>query len=94
MSIAKSKLTQSIYCGSRDLSVPGFIHLSSTPTPAPLPVLAIPGSNGFLNRPAPIMLENLPIIHSGISQNLYLLFFTLPPIIPKLFCLIQLTTDY
>jgi len=39
-------------------------------------------------RDAPIMLENLPIIPSSTSQNLYLLFFTISPIIPKLFCLI------
>ena len=48
-----------------------------------------------MDRAAPIMLKNLPIILSGISQNLYLLFLTIPPIILKLFCLIiQLTTDY
>ena len=31
----------------------------------------------------PIMLENLLIILSGISQNPYLLFLTTPPIIPN-----------
>jgi len=36
------------------------------------------------------MLENLPIIPSSISQNLYLLFFTISPIIPKLFLIIIL----
>jgi len=38
-------------------------------------------------RGVPIMLENSPIILSSTSQNLYLLFFTIPPIIPKLFWL-------
>ena len=37
-------------------------------------------------RDAPNMLKNLPIIPSGTSQNLSLLFFKIPPIIPKLFC--------
>ena len=36
-------------------------------------------------RDAPNMLKNLPIIPSGTSQNLSLLFFKIPPIIPKLF---------
>ena len=31
------------------------------------------------------MLKNLPIIPSRTSQNLSLLFFKIPPIIPKLF---------
>jgi len=42
------------------------------------------------NRDVPIMLENLPIIPSSTSQNLYLLFFTISPIIPKLFLIIIL----
>ena len=37
-------------------------------------------------RDAPNMLKNLPIIPSRTSQNLSLLFFKIPPIIPKLFC--------
>jgi len=40
-----------------------------------------------LNRTVPIVLKMSPIIFSGTSKNLYLLLFTLPPIIPKLFCL-------
>ena len=36
-------------------------------------------------RDAPNMLKNLPIIPSRTSQNLSLLFFKIPPIIPKLF---------
>ena len=36
-------------------------------------------------RDAPNMLINLPIIPSRTSQNLSLLFFKIPPIIPKLF---------
>jgi len=44
------------------------------------------------------MLENSPIILSGTSENLYLLFFTIPPIIlkyysaaiPKLFTTLQI----
>jgi len=43
-------------------------------------------------RAAPIMFENLLIIPSSTSQNLYLLFFTVPPIIPKLFCSIHTNT--
>ena len=38
-----------------------------------------------LVRDAPNMLKNLPIIPSRTSQNLSLLFFKIPPIIPKLF---------
>ena len=42
---------------------------------------------GFTDtRDAPNMLKNLPIIPSRTSQNLSLLFFKIPPIIPKLFC--------
>jgi len=41
-------------------------------------------------RDAPIMLENLSIIPSSTSQNLYLLFFIISPIIPKLFLIIIL----
>ena len=37
------------------------------------------------SRDAPNMLKNLPIIPSRTSQNLSLLFFKIPPIIPKLF---------
>ena len=36
-------------------------------------------------RDTPNMLKNLPIIPSRTSQNLSLLFFKIPPIIPKLF---------
>ena len=39
----------------------------------------------LLYRDAPNMLKNLPIIPSGTSQNLSLLFFKISPIIPKLF---------
>ena len=39
-----------------------------------------------ITRDAPNMLKNLPIIPSRTSQNLSLLFFKIPPIIPKLFC--------
>jgi len=45
-------------------------------------------------RNAPIMFENLLIIPSSTSQNLYLLFFTISPIILKLFCLIANTHEY
>ena len=38
------------------------------------------------DRDAPNMLKNLPIIPSRTSQNLSLLFFKIPPVIPKLFC--------
>jgi len=44
-----------------------------------------------VSRDVPIMLKNLPIIPSSTSQNLYLLFFTILPIIPKLFLIIILT---
>ena len=37
------------------------------------------------SRDAPNMLKNLPIIPSRTSQNLSLLFFKIPLIIPKLF---------
>ena len=39
----------------------------------------------IFTRDAPNMLKNLPIIPSRTSQNLSLLFFKIPPIIPKLF---------
>ena len=39
-----------------------------------------------LDRDAPNMLKKLPIIPSRTSQNLSLLLFKIPPIIPKLFC--------
>ena len=42
-------------------------------------------ANEHINRDAPNMLKNLPIIPSRTSQNLSLLFFKIPPIIPKLF---------
>ena len=42
-------------------------------------------TNKHIDRDAPNMLKNLPIIPSRTSQNLSLLFFKIPPIIPKLF---------
>ena len=38
-----------------------------------------------ITRDAPNMLKNLPIIPSRTSQNVSLLFFKIPPIIPELF---------
>jgi len=43
-------------------------------------------------RAVPIILKNSPIILSGTSQNLYLLFFTIPPNIPKLFLTMHTNT--
>ena len=42
-------------------------------------------NSALKGRDAPNMLKNLPIIPSRTSQNLSLLFFKIPPIIPKLF---------
>ena len=45
--------------------------------------LTLSSSNSY--RDVSNMLKNLPIIPSRTSQNLSLLFFKIPPIIPKLF---------
>ena len=42
-------------------------------------------SSTYTYRDAPNMLKNLPIIPSRTSQNVSLLLFKIPPIIPKLF---------
>ena len=53
---------------------------------SPLPSAVDSQRYSHLNgRDAPNMLKNLPIIPSRTSQNLSLLFFKIPPIIPKLF---------
>ena len=38
--------------------------------------------SGFISRDAPNMLKTLPIIPSRTSQNLSLVFFKIPPIVP------------
>ena len=46
------------------------------------------------DRPEPIMLKNLPIILSRISQNYYPLFPNIRPIILKLFLLFIIKYNY
>ena len=70
MKTSKNRVHQPLECG-RGITQPKWHHVEL--------------KESLWGSDAPNMLKNLPIIPSRTSQNVSLLFFKIPPIIPKLF---------